>query len=79
MRHVITWLPVGVLLGVACAGCSATAVDGYERADRLAVARDEFNYRKAQCERIGGSMSMRTHPLQPPGLTEYRSATCVKR
>ena len=79
MRHAKAWLYIGVLLGVACAGCATTAVDGYVRADRLAVARDQYHYRKAQCERIGGSMSMRTHPLQPPGLTEYRSATCVKR
>ena len=71
---------LGIVLGLALAGCSATAsVDTYERSDRLAVAKDQYIAQKAQCERMGGSMSLRTRPLEPPGLTEYRSATCVRR
>lgn len=71
---------LGIAAGLAVAGCSSTAgVDGYERSDRLAVAKDQYFAQKAQCEQMGGSMSMRTRPLQPPGLTEYRSATCVRR
>lgn len=79
MRHAFVGY-TGAVLGLLLAGCSATATtDGYAGSDRLNVARDEYYARKAWCEQIGGSMSMRTSPLAPPGLTEYRSANCVRR
>ena len=71
---------LGPAVCIALSGCGAAAsVDGYARSDRLAIAREQYIAQKAQCERMGGSMSMRTRPLEPPGLTEYRSATCVRR
>ena len=70
----------GAMLGLWVAGCSVSATtDGYSSSDRLNVARDEYYARKAHCEQMGGAMSLRTRPLQPPGLTEYRSASCVRR
>lgn len=79
MRNAFVGL-TGAMLGLVLAGCSATATtDGYARNDRLNVARDEYYARKEHCEQVGGSMSLRSRPLAPPGLTEYRSARCVRR
>ena len=79
MRNAIVGL-TGAVLCLGLAGCSATATtDSYARSDRLNIARDEYQARKQQCEQIGGAMSLTTRPLAPPGLTEYRSAKCVRR
>ena len=70
----------GAMLGLLVAGCSVQATsDGYAYSDRLNIARDEYHARKEYCEQMGGSMSLRSQPLAPPGLTEYRSARCVRR
>jgi hypothetical protein len=79
MRTAIVVL-LGALPVLAGAGCTASATaDAYSRSDRLAVARDQYHAQKTQCERLGGSMSLRSRPLEPPGVTEYRSARCVRR
>jgi len=79
MRYAIVRV-IGALLGLVGAGCTVSpSVDGYGRSDRLAAARDQYQAQKTQCERLGGSMSLRSRPLEPPGVTEYRSARCVRR
>ena len=80
MRMGIAWLLAGILSVLGTGGC--TAVDDqarYERSERLLLAREDYDRKKSQCERMGGSMSMKTRPLEQPGVTEYRSAVCVRR
>lgn len=80
MRMGIAWLLVGILSVLGTAGCTAVDTHArYERSERLLLAKEDYDLKKTQCERMGGSMSMNSRPLERPGLTEYRSAVCVRR
>ena len=79
--HIITgWLACCLLLLGATSGCVTVSDDDrYGQADRLTLAKEEYERKKEYCESLGGAMSLRARPLEPPGYTEYRSATCVRR
>jgi len=49
------------------------------RAERLTLAKEEYQAREERCESLGGAMTMRTRPLEKPGYLDYRSANCVRR
>jgi len=61
-------------------GCTPlTEQQLYERAERLTLAKEEYQARENRCESLGGAMTMRTRPLEKPGYLDYRSASCVRR
>jgi len=61
-------------------GCTPlTEQQLYERAERLTLAKEEYQAREESCESLGGAMTMRTRPLEKPGYLDYRSANCVRR
>ena len=80
MRNAIVRLGCCALVTGALWGCAPmTEQQKYERAERLTLAKEEFNAREQQCEQRGGVMHMRTRPLEKPGYLDYRAATCVRR
>jgi len=75
---------VRVCLGAAVMGLSwgcapLTEQQLYDRAERLTLAKEEYQAREERCESLGGAMTMRTRPLEKPGYLDYRSANCVRR
>ena len=80
MHSAIVRLGFSVLVSGALSGCAPmTEQQKYERAERLNLAKEEFQAREQQCEKRGGVMHMRTRPLEKPGDLDYRAATCVRR
>lgn len=80
MRTAIVRGCLGPLIVGLLWGCTPlTEQQLYERAERLNLAKEEYQARENRCEQLGGAMTMRTRPLEKPGYLDYRSASCVRR
>ena len=80
MRGVIVRVCSGAALVCLSWGCTPlTEQQLYERAERMTLAKEEYQAREHQCESRGGVMSMQSRPLEKPGYLDYRSASCMRR
>ena len=68
-----------VIMSLAWGCTPLTEQQLYDRAERLTLAKEEYQVNEKRCESLGGAMSMRTRTLEQPGYLDYRSATCVRR
>ncbi len=80
MLKAIVRVCLGSVIAGLIWGCTPlTEQQLYDRAERLTLAKDEYEAREDQCINQGGAMSMRTRPWEKPGYLDYRSASCVRR